>query len=85
METTLNPWPPDTADYVNHRILNAYIQDTSRKTKVHECTVYKTRVENVSKRGSVWRLQTSTLMKHSLEDQRIERLWVRVLLLYYRS
>ena len=82
METTLNSWPPDTADYVNHRILNAYIQDTSRKTKVHECTVYKTRVENILKSGSVWRLQTSTLMKHSLEDQRIERSWVRVLLLH---
>ena len=85
METTLISWPPDTADFVNHRIINAYIQETSRKTKVHDCTVYKTRVENISKKGSVWRLQTSTLTQSSLDEQRTERLWVRVLLLYCDS
>ena len=85
METTLISWPPNTADYVNHRIINAYIQDTSRKTKVHDYTVYETRVEDISKKGSVWRLQTSTLTQSSLDDQRTERSWVRVLLLYCHS
>ena len=82
METTLISWTPDTADYVNHRIINAYIQDISRSTKVHDCTVYKTRVEKVSKRGSGWRLQTSTLTQPNLDDQMTERSWVRVMLLY---
>lgn len=83
METTLNSWKPDTADYVNHRILNAYIQEVSRKTKVHDRTLYNTRVENISKRGSVWKLQTSTLTQSDQGDRRVERLWVRVLLLCY--
>ncbi len=35
MKLKINSWPVDTADFVNHRVLNEYIQDTSYKTGVH--------------------------------------------------
>ena len=78
MKLRLNSWPNGTEDFVNHRILNEYIQDTSRRTGVHSRTQYDTRVENVSKDGEVWKVQTSTLVKDQDDFFRIERDWVRL-------
>lgn len=60
---TLNSWPEGTPDFVNHRIICDYIQDTSRKTGVHFKTIYNTRVERVAKAGQLWKVQSSTLEK----------------------
>ena len=81
MKLKINSWPTDTADFVNHRVLNEYIQDTSRKTGVHSATQYNTRVEKVSKSGKLWRVQTSTLVKNQGAFDRIERDLVRFQLL----
>ena len=81
MKLKLNSWPNGTEDYVNHRVLNEYIQDTSGRTGVHSRTHYDTRVEKVFKNGKVWKVQTSTLVKDQDSAYRIERNWVRLLLL----
>lgn len=73
---TLNSWKPGTADFVNHAVLNDYIQETSHNTGVHERTLYKTRVEHISKDGSVWRVHTSTASKRKGLEHLVERLWV---------
>ena len=80
MKLKLNSWPDGTEDFVNHRILNEYIQDTSRRTGVHSRTQYDTRVEKVFKSGKVWKVQTSTLVKDQDDFFRFERDWVRPLL-----
>ena len=80
MKLKLNAWPNGTEDFVNHRILNEYIQDTSRRTGVHSRTDYDTRVEKVAKFGKVWKVQTSTLVKDEDVSDRVERDWVRLLL-----
>lgn len=76
MKLKINSWPDGTPDFVNHRVLNAYIQDTSRKTGVHERTLYGTRVEDISKRGSVWKVRASTLAQNSGTTKTSERDWV---------
>ena len=76
MKLKLNSWPPGTEDYVNHRVLNEYIQDTSHKTGVHSKTIYNTRVEKVFKSGSVWNVRTSTLTRNKEAFHRAERDWV---------
>lgn len=76
MKLKINSWPAGTDDYVNHRVLNEYIQDTSRRTGVHSSTHYNTRVEKVFKSGKVWKVHTSTLNKFHNNWQRTESDWV---------
>ena len=76
MKLKINSWPPGTADFVNHRVLNEYIQDTSYKTGVHLKTKYNTRVEKVFKSGQDWKMQTSTLTRDQGAFHRVERDWV---------
>lgn len=78
MKLKINSWPAGTADFVNHRVLNEYIQNTSQKTGVHSKTVYRTRVEKVFKSGEVWKVQTSTLMENQGDFYRVDRHWVRL-------
>jgi hypothetical protein len=61
LETTLNRFPPGTQDYVTHKILGDYIQDTSILTGVHEVTQYNTNVKSVSKSGEKWTVEIATL------------------------
>ncbi|KAF6232137.1 hypothetical protein HO173_009731 [Letharia columbiana] len=75
MKLKINSWPPGTADFVNHRVLNEYIQDTSYKTGVHLTTKYNTRVEKVFKSGQDWKMQTSTLTRDQGALHRVERDW----------
>ena len=78
MKLKINSWPADTADFVNHRVLNEYIQDTSHKAGVHSKTIYKSRVEKVFKSEQVWKVQTSTLIPQLGDFHRVERVWVRL-------
>ncbi|KAF3038594.1 hypothetical protein E8E11_004474 [Didymella keratinophila] len=64
LETTLNKFPSGTDDFVSHSVLKDYIQDTAAKTAVDAVTQYNTDVRNVTKVGSNWTVQTSTLKLH---------------------
>ena len=55
-------------------MLKDYIQDTARKTKVHDRTIYNTRVQDIVKNGSVWKLTTTTA--HASNRRYVERHWV---------
>lgn len=79
MKLKINSWPPGTADFVNHRVLSDYIQDTSLKTGVYSSTIYRTRVERVFKSGQVWKVQTSTLLPKQGVFNPVQRDWVRFL------
>ncbi|KAH6639041.1 dimethylaniline monooxygenase [Boeremia exigua] len=61
LETTLNKFPPGTEDFVSHSVLKDYIQNTAVKTEVADVTHYNTEVQNVSKVGDKWAVQTTTL------------------------
>ena len=78
MKLKINSWPAGTEDYVNHQVLNEYIQDTSHKTGVHSKTLYNTRVEKISKIERLWKVQTSTLMREEGAFDRIEGDWVEL-------
>lgn len=75
MKTTLNPWPPDTVDFVNHRVLSEYIRDTSIKARVDEKTLYNIKVEKIEKNGSKWDMRTSML---TADNKVSEQLWVNL-------
>ncbi|KAL6161301.1 hypothetical protein ACJBU6_00421 [Exserohilum turcicum] len=60
LQTTLNQFPAGTEDYVTHKVLADYIQDTAISTGVHEVTQYDTNVESVSKKGESWSVETTT-------------------------
>lgn len=68
LETTLNPFPPGTPDYVTHDVLKDYIQDTAVKTGVHELTRYNTEVKRLIKNGSKWTVNAVTLRWDSPES-----------------
>ena len=61
LETTLNPFPPGTEDYVTHQVLCDYIQATAASTGVHGLTRYDTDVKRVTKNGKSWTVETATL------------------------
>ena len=62
-------------------MLKNYIQDTSRKTKVHDRTVYSTRVEDIDKEGSIWKITTTTAHASERCYSFVERQWVGVYLI----
>ena len=61
LETTLNPFPPETPDFVSHNVLKDYIQDTATKTGVDKLTRFNTEVKSLSKSGSKWTVEAVTL------------------------
>lgn len=77
LTTTLLPFPDGTPDYVNHSVLCQYIQDIAKSSGIHERTIFKTRVESVTKTDGVWHLRTSTFVYNESSDL-VERNWVRL-------
>ena len=63
-------------DYVNHRVINDYIRDTSEKAGVNERTLYDTKVEKIEKSGARWRFKTTTLLHDRTELKKLEQSWV---------
>ncbi|KAI9738410.1 MAG: hypothetical protein M1834_008913 [Cirrosporium novae-zelandiae] len=61
LQLKVNSFPPKTPDYVNHKVLEEYIQDTAQKTGVDELILYNTNVDNAEKEDGKWWLSTSTL------------------------
>ena len=64
MRLKLNEWPPETPDFVSHRVLGKYIQDTSRKCHADQVTIYGARVVGIRKEGPKWHITWSTLHKY---------------------
>jgi ACS family pantothenate transporter-like MFS transporter len=83
MRTKLNAWLPGTPDFVSHRILKDYIQDTARKTGVEGLTIYGAKVKELKKSGDQWALTYSTLRKDSLNGTHREH--ERSLVSYFSS
>ncbi|ORX93343.1 pantothenate transporter [Clohesyomyces aquaticus] len=67
LETTLNPFPAGTPDFVSHQVLKNYIQDTAVTTGVHNITIYDTDVRRVWKDGEKWNLKAATLTHGPVE------------------
>jgi hypothetical protein len=63
MKLKLGPWKPGTEDFISHRFLKEYIQDTARKSGVDALTMYNTRVNIITKKGGVWHVGTTTWTK----------------------
>ncbi|OJJ44153.1 hypothetical protein ASPZODRAFT_145266 [Penicilliopsis zonata CBS 506.65] len=61
MRVKLNAWPEGTPDFVSHKIMKEYIQDTSRKTGVEQVTIYGACVSRIQKNTSGWEVTWSTL------------------------
>ncbi|KAF2421056.1 FAD/NAD(P)-binding domain-containing protein [Tothia fuscella] len=68
MRTKLNGWPEGTPDFVNHRILKEYIQETSKIASVDSNTIYGALVTELQKKDEKWHLTYSTLRKDSLDE-----------------
>lgn len=77
MRVKLNAWPEETPDYVSHSVMRDYIQDTSRKTGVHDITVYGARVKNISKQAETWEVTWSRLEQENNNVKEVEQIWVR--------
>ncbi|EYE98611.1 putative FAD dependent oxidoreductase [Aspergillus ruber CBS 135680] len=76
MRVKLNAWPEGTPDFVSHSVMQEYIQDTSRKARVHAFTIYGARVKNIAKKGRKWGVTWSRLEQESEGVKEIEQLWV---------
>lgn len=64
MRVKLNAWPEGTPDFVSHRVMQAYIQNTAEKAGVHDVTIYGAKVKNVSMEGETWFVTWSKLRKN---------------------
>jgi ACS family pantothenate transporter-like MFS transporter len=71
LETTLNRFPAGTEDFVSHKVLGDYIQETAAKTSVDEITQYDTEVRKVTKTGEKWIVETTTL--HTDESGKLSK------------
>ncbi|KAJ5413283.1 FAD dependent oxidoreductase [Penicillium sp. CMV-2018d] len=63
LRTTLNDWPENTPDYVNHHVLLEYIQETSKRTGVDKVTEYGALVTKIYKQGQKWQLNWTSLLE----------------------
>jgi cation diffusion facilitator CzcD-associated flavoprotein CzcO len=61
LETTLNPFPAGTEDFVTHNVLREYIQATALITGVQKVTQYNTEVRKITKRDNLWTVDTAML------------------------
>jgi hypothetical protein len=67
------PWPAGTEDFVNVRVKGDYIQRYSKHFNVEPLIKYNTRVENLEKAGSKWKLQSSILIKGAARGTEIKK------------
>ena len=67
------PWPAGTEDFVNVRMKGDYIQRYTKHFNVESLIKYNTRVENLKKDGSKWKLRSSTLIKGTAKGTEIKK------------
>lgn len=63
MQLQANAWKQGTEDFVSHRVLKEYIQDTVAKTGIDSLIRYNTRVKHVEKRGKTWNVLAAELLQ----------------------
>lgn len=59
MEMTTHSWKPGTEEFVPHHILADYIQGAATANGINDFIRFNTRVTNVVKEGSQWRVETA--------------------------
>ncbi|RAK99928.1 putative FAD dependent oxidoreductase [Aspergillus ibericus CBS 121593] len=64
MRVKLNAWPEGTPEFVSHRVMKEYIQDTSKKAGADGVTVYGARVNRLRKNEQQWHVTWSTLKEN---------------------
>ena len=74
MKTKLHEWPEGTEDYVNHKILEEYIQALAKKTGVENSTIFGAKVTTLEKEGKAWNLTYETISKDALAGEK----WIQV-------
>ncbi|KAJ5528723.1 hypothetical protein N7527_002116 [Penicillium freii] len=72
LRTTLNNWPENTPDYVNHHVLLEYIQETSESTGVDKVTEYGALVTNIYKQGQKWQVTWTSLLEDAQTGDFVE-------------
>lgn len=72
LRTTLNDWPENTPDYVNHHVLLEYIQETSKRTGVDKVTEYGALVTKIYKQGQKWQLNWTSLLEDTQTGDFVE-------------
>ncbi|PYH42507.1 putative FAD dependent oxidoreductase [Aspergillus saccharolyticus JOP 1030-1] len=68
MRVKLNAWPEGTPEFVSHKVMKEYIQDTSRKAGADGVTIYGARVTSVRKDGHKWHVTWTTLQEEEKLD-----------------
>lgn len=68
----LNAWPEGTPDFVSHDVIRDYIQDTSRKARVDDVTIYGARVKDLRKSGDKWEVVWSIVHENEQSDTVVE-------------
>lgn len=63
MELRTHAWESGTPDFVPHHVMAKYIQDAARANKVESLMHFNTRVKQIRKAGSQWRVETAMLVK----------------------
>ncbi|PKX90521.1 monooxygenase [Aspergillus novofumigatus IBT 16806] len=74
MRTKLRPWPENTPDFVNHRVVNQYIRDIAQSTGVDERAIYSAQVKRIYKSGTKWHVSWSVVDNNGKIDGLEEKL-----------
>lgn len=69
-ELKSHPWPANTGDFVNVRVVGTYLQDFASSFNILQITKLNTRVEKLGKVGEKWRLESSILERESGQKTR---------------
>ncbi|GAO17433.1 hypothetical protein UVI_02052260 [Ustilaginoidea virens] len=72
VQTTLNPWPKDTPDFVHHCKVKEYVQETSERIGMRKVTVFGAYVTNVYKHGPKWNVNWKVLQDRAETGELVE-------------
>ena len=63
MQITNHPWPSGTFNFVNHEVINRYIEDAARLSRLENYTLFGTKVERLSKENEEWTIVARTMTR----------------------
>ena len=64
---TCQEWDEGTEEFVTHNILADYIQNSAKSNDILDCISFNTRVNQVMKFGSLWKLEIARLVGEGQE------------------
>ena len=64
MQIINHPWPSETLNYVNHKVINQYIEDAARASHLEKHTIFSTKVERLSKEDEEWTVVARTMTRN---------------------